>query len=159
MKARYGMLCELIVWFMSCTFHCRVICDIFYCKPCCCEVHLYQLSTPYGFAMGIDSAMSCIIQGGIVKYYRKRDNMQCKAAVNAYSTTVCFCHVYINSVLLFWVPKYRKVSNVSRTKSQKWNDSRLVLQLSLPNPLKSGVKSRMKMYLEQSALLQLHLSD
>ena len=40
---------------------------------------------------------------------------------------------------------YRKVSNIRRTKSQKLNDSRLVFQLSLPNPLKPGVKSRMKM--------------
>ena len=40
---------------------------------------------------------------------------------------------------------YRKISNISRTKSQNLNDSRIVLQLSLPNPLKSGVKSRMKM--------------
>ena len=40
---------------------------------------------------------------------------------------------------------YRKVSNVSGTKSQNLNDSRLVLQLSLPNPLKPGDNSRMKM--------------
>ena len=40
---------------------------------------------------------------------------------------------------------YRKVSNIRRTKSSKLNVSRLVLQLSLPNPMKPGVKSRMKM--------------
>ena len=40
---------------------------------------------------------------------------------------------------------YRQVSNISHTKSQHINGSRLVLQLSLPNPLKPGVKSRMKM--------------
>ena len=41
---------------------------------------------------------------------------------------------------------YEKLTvNISRTKAQKLNDSRLVLQLSLPNPLKPGVKSRMKM--------------
>ena len=33
-----------------------------------------------------------------------------------------------------------------RTKSQNLDVSRLVLQLSLSNPLKPGVKSRMKMY-------------
>ena len=33
---------------------------------------------------------------------------------------------------------YRKISNISRTKSQNLNDSRLVLLLSLPNPLKPG---------------------
>ena len=40
---------------------------------------------------------------------------------------------------------YRKISNTSRTKSQTLNVSRLVLQLSLPNPMKPGVKLRMKM--------------
>ena len=40
---------------------------------------------------------------------------------------------------------YRKISNISRTKSQNLNKSRLVLQLSLPNPLQPGVESRMKM--------------
>ena len=56
---------------------------------------------------------------------------------------------------------YRKVSNIRRTKSQNWNDSHLVLKLSVPNPLKPGIKSRMKMWLEQrrQAMLQLHLSD
>ena len=36
--------------------------------------------------------------------------------------------------------KYCKISNISHTKSQKLNDSRLILQLSLPNLLKPGVK-------------------
>ena len=40
---------------------------------------------------------------------------------------------------------YRIVSNIRRTKSQNLNDSHLVLKSSLPNPLKPGVKSRMKM--------------
>ena len=40
---------------------------------------------------------------------------------------------------------YRKVSNIRRTKCQNLNDSRLVLQLSVPNPLKPSVKSIMKM--------------
>ena len=41
--------------------------------------------------------------------------------------------------------KYRKTSSTSRTKSQNLTVSRVVLQLSLPNPLKSGVKWNMKM--------------
>ena len=55
----------------------------------------------------------------------------------------------------------RKISNIRRTNSQYFNNSRFVLQLSLPNPLKPGVKSRMKMWLEQrrQAMFQLHLSD
>ena len=40
---------------------------------------------------------------------------------------------------------YRKISNIRCTKSQNLNDSHLVLTLSLPNPLKPDVKSRMKM--------------
>ena len=46
---------------------------------------------------------------------------------------------------------YRQTSNISRTKSPNLNVSRLVLQLSLPKPLKPAVKSRMKMQLECSA--------
>ena len=38
-----------------------------------------------------------------------------------------------------------KISNISCTKSQNLNDAHLVLQLTLPNPLKPDVKLRMKM--------------
>ena len=41
--------------------------------------------------------------------------------------------------------EYRKISNVRCAKSQNLNDSRLVLQLSLSNLLKPGVKQRMRM--------------
>ena len=40
---------------------------------------------------------------------------------------------------------YRKTSSISRTKFQNLNVSCSLLQLSLPNPLKPGVKLRMKM--------------
>ena len=40
---------------------------------------------------------------------------------------------------------YRKTSSISRTKSQSLNDSCILLQLSSLNPLKPGVKLRMKM--------------
>ena len=36
---------------------------------------------------------------------------------------------------------YREISNISRTKSQNINVSHLVLQLSLPNPMKPGVRN------------------
>ena len=39
---------------------------------------------------------------------------------------------------------YRRVSNIRRTESQHLKDSHTVLRLSLPNPLKPDVKSRMK---------------
>ena len=52
-----------------------------------------------------------------------------------------------NVQVLHWVSQhvYRKVSNTRRAKSQNIIASRLILQLSLPNPLKPGVKLRMKM--------------
>ena len=40
---------------------------------------------------------------------------------------------------------YRKISNIRRTKSPNLNVPRLVLQMSLPNPMKLGAKSRMEM--------------
>ena len=40
---------------------------------------------------------------------------------------------------------YRKVFNIRRTEFQNLNDSRPVLQLSLPKLLKPCIKSRMKM--------------
>ena len=40
---------------------------------------------------------------------------------------------------------YRKVSNIRRAKCQNLNESRLVLQFSVPNPPKPSVKSIMKM--------------
>ena len=54
------------------------------------------------------------------------------------------------------ISTYCKVS-----KTQQIQNPHLILKLSLPNPLKPGVKSRMKMQLEQcrQAMLQLHLSD
>ena len=46
-------------------------------------------------------------------------------------------------VTVLWYFYYnRQISNISRTHSQKLHDSRLVLQLSLANPLKPGVKLR-----------------
>ena len=40
---------------------------------------------------------------------------------------------------------YQKISNIRCTKSQNLNDSHLILQSPLLNPLKPGLKSRMKM--------------
>ena len=40
---------------------------------------------------------------------------------------------------------YRRISSIRLTISQNLNDSQIVLQSSLTNPLKPGVKSGMKM--------------
>ena len=58
----------------------------------------------------------------------------------------CWCHgsfvTWASAAMVFI---YRQISNIRLTKSQNLPDSRLVLQLSFPNPLKPGVKSRIKM--------------
>ena len=41
--------------------------------------------------------------------------------------------------------EYRKTASISRNKSQNFNVSCILLQLSSLNPLKPGVKLRMKM--------------
>ena len=95
-------------------------------------------------------------------------------SVNYYYPGVCGCDSY-HSIHwgLLQDPKssqypswkshltYRKISNIRRTKYPNLNVSHLALQLSLPNPMKPGVKLRMKMSLEQrwQVMLQLHLSD
>ena len=56
-----------------------------------------------------------------------------------------------------FIDVYREISNIRRVKSQNLNDPRLVLELSLLNPLRPGVKSRTKML--RQAMLQLFLSD
>ena len=66
------------------------------------------------------------------------------------------------SIINMPVALYCEIPNISHTKSQDFTDSRLVLQLFLPNPLKPGIKGRMKMWLEQcrqEMMLQLHLSE
>ena len=63
-------------------------------------------------------------------------------AKNTWNAIDSYPH-FIN--ILQTVNNYRKVSNIRRTKSQNLNASSLTLLLPLPNPLKPGVKLRMKM--------------
>ena len=60
----------------------------------------------------------------------------------------------------WWAQVYRKMSNISCTKSENLNVFRLGLHSSLLNILKPSVQWGMKMWLEQSqrAMLRLHLS-
>ena len=55
------------------------------------------------------------------------------------------CKVWTCSQVNVARPNYRQFSSIRRTQSQNINVSRLVLLLSLPNPLKPSVKLRMKM--------------
>ena len=53
--------------------------------------------------------------------------------------------IFSELVFVYEKVEYRQTSNIRRTKSKNLNVSRPVLQLSLPNPMNPGVKSRMKM--------------
>ena len=63
--------------------------------------------------------------------------------VKLYASLGATCLLMYRSIMSIY--NYSKTSNIRCTKSQKLNDSRLVLQLSLPIPLKPAIKSRMKM--------------
>ena len=52
---------------------------------------------------------------------------------------------YAHNLCFVVTDYYRKTSSISRTKYQNLNVSYLIMQLSLLNPLKPGVESRMKM--------------
>ena len=69
-------------------------------------------------------------------------------------------HELLLPVLICWFG-YCQISNTRHTKSKNLNISRFILQLSLPNPLKLGVGSKIRMQSERcwQAMLQLHLSD
>ena len=70
-----------------------------------------------------------------------RNDFKCK-----YNLFVFFLKNSAQQGLRYWLSvEYHQISNIRCTKSPNLNDSCLVLPLSLPNPLKPGVKSRMKM--------------
>ena len=56
-----------------------------------------------------------------------------------------FCIIWLLVTVIYGISTYCKICNIRWTKSQNLNDSRLVLQLSLPNLLKPVIKSRFKM--------------
>ena len=76
-------------------------------------------------------------------------------AAPSYTFLQCVCSAFINYFIFPYhfhvieVPhknfNYRKTSSISRTKSQSLNESCILAQLSLLNPLNPGVKLRMKM--------------
>ena len=102
------------------------------------------------------------------KIYLKISSAKCQPfclGLNVLSSVLAWMYAIIKRVVTDYcmLPSqhYRKSSSINRTKSQHLNVSHLVLQLSFPNPLKPGIKSRIKVQLEQrwQAMLQLHLSD
>ena len=83
-------------------------------------------------------------------YKMQRGNgWKIKGMIAAWNSIVDSLRIFAKIYTEFRYEYCRQTFNISRTKSQNSNVSRLVLLLSLPNPLKQGVKSRMKMYLGQ----------
>ena len=52
--------------------------------------------------------------------------------------------IFLQEIRIIFIV-YHQTSNIRHTISPNFNVSGIILQLSLPNPLKPGVKSRMKM--------------
>ena len=66
--------------------------------------------------------------------------------MRVYSSYQAVSYEEVVTIQSNWMNKmYRQFSNIRRTESPYLNVSRLILQLSLPNPLKPGVKLKMKM--------------
>ena len=80
-----------------------------------------------------------------------RDCTNMAAQDRRYTTIFKYIYIYCDELFTFhinWiigVYYYHKTSSINCTKSQHLNVSFLLLQWSLPNPLKPGAKLRMKM--------------
>ena len=71
--------------------------------------------------------------------------------LRSYNVRMCYLSMHtrkwghkVNQLTWLLELQYCQVSNIRCTKSQHLKDSRTILWLSLPNPLKPDVKSRMK---------------
>ena len=83
-------------------------------------------------------------------FFQGISNKQCPLVAPKMLKYMCRCHH----------STYIQTSDIRPAKSQSSNVSCVVSRLSLPNPLKPSVKSRMKMLGQRrQAMLQLHLSD
>ena len=84
-------------------------------------------------------------------YFKQHCNVLCTKPIRVcthqeHRTTARYCEDFrgqYNGTTPYMI--YRKIFNIRRAKTPNLNVSCLVLQLSLPNPMKPAVKSRMKM--------------
>ena len=74
-----------------------------------------------------------------------------KLAMTHFSNTK-MSHLIKISLIKSTAQRYRKVSNIRRTKCQNLNVYRLVMQLFLFNTLKPGIKLGMEIWMEQRGL-------
>ena len=101
----------------------------------------------WGLGMIIISLLQTCIMGWLGNFSTSKYDAWPPAKIDSVcrpfsDETMCFC---IEWVPCLWINDYRQFSNIRRTQSQNIKVSRLVLMLSLPNPLKPCVKLRMKM--------------
>ena len=107
------------------------------CQPLCCQS--YNIFNILIFCWYIVCVCMYITCNAPHKQWIVYETLTC-VSMYVYIQYICIHTCIYSSVKI-----YRKVSNIKRTKSQNWNEAHLVLKSSLPNPLKPGVKSRMKM--------------
>ena len=126
-----------------------------------------QPKAQHSFETGQYADQMASLHGCYVWSYTPKPWTQKSFSHNKANSMACPCQ-HISNLVLHWscllcgsVITYRKISEIRHSKHQNLNKSRLILQLPLPNTLKPGVKSRMKMWLVQrrQAMLQLHLND
>ena len=82
-------------------------------------------------------AVSCICFSFMISTFFKKGALSSEIFI---SSKIVYHNAYA-----WQLGDYRQVSNIRRAKFQHLRDSRTVLRLSLPNPLKPDVKSIMKM--------------
>ena len=121
-----------------------------------CTWHLVSLSfelfTIYGFKYYVCNTFPNIFHHSNHSYHKIKYFLAFMLLEFWHRLISVYVYIYVSSFPLRsqalasdWWCQYRKVSNIRRSEFQNLNDSRPVLQLSLPNLLKPDVKSRMKM--------------
>ena len=118
-----------------------------------CGIHRWPVNSPHKWPLTCKmlpfddvimefkfwSSMFC----GTVPYFQWRAHSSSSSYGSTDSILAIFNCIGLKHITLHNM--YRKIYNIRRTKSQNLKDSLLVFQLSLRNPLKPGVKSRMRM--------------
>ena len=107
-----------------------------------------QVWNPLSKAVLGKCSLGCTCEHLVLHEKLKNDLLIAPNVLKIHSTAnlVQKCYrAYDESGCSVMVVIYSKTFNIRCTKSQNLNDSHLVLQLSLPNPLEPGVESRMKM--------------
>ena len=92
-------------------------------------------------------SFSCNVNHGLISYHTRVFGVWGNIYVSLEPSRINIS-IIVDVIETLWIHLTiisRKISIISRTESPNLNVPRLVLQLSLPNPMKPGVKSWMKM--------------